>query len=69
MTTRYILLRVSTSRFQYRKRYEVTCDLFINGEEYNEGEFQYRKRYEVTCDLAVRSRHGDALRVSIPQAV
>ena len=36
--------------FQYRKRYEVTCDM----SKYNEGlskyKFQYRKRYEVTCD-------------------
>ena len=39
--------------FQYRKRYEVTCDRtvrlfcqFINS-------FQYRKRYEVTCDKAL----------------
>ena len=36
--------------FQYRKRYEVTCDpgncLYI----YWNSVFQYRKRYEVTCD-------------------
>ena len=40
--------------FQYRKRYEVTCDaqsqcLLVAGQ----WRFQYRKRYEVTCDLEV----------------
>ena len=49
--TRIRWLAVSTSlRFQYRKRYEVTCDkagMIIN---YNRTSFQYRKRYEVTCD-------------------
>ena len=37
--------------FQYRKRYEVTCDR-ISG-YHNMSfftSFQYRKRYEVTCD-------------------
>ena len=37
--------------FQYRKRYEVTCDkdeLVRYSEEADK--FQYRKRYEVTCD-------------------
>ena len=37
--------------FQYRKRYEVTCDVMITiitGLWANS--FQYRKRYEVTCD-------------------
>ena len=38
-------------RFQYRKRYEVTCD---DTAPYNPPVemlvFQYRKRYEVTCD-------------------
>ena len=49
--------------FQYRKRYEVTCDemskAWISMKYY---EFQYRKRYEVTCDelmnLTRRSYHG-----------
>ena len=38
-------------QFQYRKRYEVTCDseeVFTNG--FVDDQFQYRKRYEVTCD-------------------
>ena len=39
--------------FQYRKRYEITCDkksviisVFLL-------KFQYRKRYEITCDELV----------------
>ena len=36
--------------FQYRKRYEVTCDDYVQTMEEEEGKFQYRKRYEVTCD-------------------
>ena len=36
--------------FQYRKRYEVTCDIGIVMEEEWMLLFQYRKRYEVTCD-------------------
>ena len=38
-------------RFQYRKRYEVTCDIASGGVKFSAGEFQYRKRYEVTCDF------------------
>ena len=42
---------VNFDLFQYRKRYEITCDqttkdlsgLSLRG-------FQYRKRYEITCD-------------------
>ena len=47
----YIVERGS-DRFQYRKRYEVTCD-FLEDEPQTmkDVEFQYRKRYEVTCDL------------------
>ena len=37
--------------FQYRKRYEVTCDLRPGRIDLIlEIPFQYRKRYEVTCD-------------------
>ena len=37
--------------FQYRKRYEVTCDFNDGGIIWIDYvEFQYRKRYEVTCD-------------------
>ena len=44
------------SEFQYRKRYEVTCDRAEGGlmDRVLEA-FQYRKRYEVTCDT-VESR-------------
>ena len=39
-------------KFQYRKRYEVTCDVFLHTvvSEFLR-KFQYRKRYEVTCDV------------------
>ena len=47
--------------FQYRKRYEVTCDAVRLSEGYTGAEFQYRKRYEVTCDVEkVKNEHGDA---------
>ena len=42
----------NSSGFQYRKRYEVTCD--IRGGQHERRSFkrfQYRKRYEVTCDI------------------
>ena len=35
-----------TMRFQYRKRYEITCDSSDGKEGYIFWEFQYRKRYE-----------------------
>ena len=38
------------STFQYRKRYEVTCDYTDLRGDTKKPEFQYRKRYEVTCD-------------------
>ena len=38
--------------FQYRKRYEVTCDQEAYREAILGFQFQYRKRYEVTCDYA-----------------
>ena len=38
-------------RFQYRKRYEVTCDSLVQcAGSWKDFKFQYRKRYEVTCD-------------------
>ena len=37
-------------KFQYRKRYEITCDYNSGNEECPAIEFQYRKRYEITCD-------------------
>ena len=37
--------------FQYRKRYEVTCDCRSSPRSCDaRSSFQYRKRYEVTCD-------------------
>ena len=38
------------STFQYRKRYEVTCDMHERNTPSTDIRFQYRKRYEVTCD-------------------
>ena len=38
--------------FQYRKRYEVTCDMALINANDAVALFQYRKRYEVTCDAA-----------------
>ena len=40
----------SSAMFQYRKRYEVTCDEGSTTTDTPTFEFQYRKRYEVTCD-------------------
>ena len=37
--------------FQYRKRYESTCDGKRSVERHEGETFQYRKRYEITCDL------------------
>ena len=38
--------------FQYRKRYEITCDKkIISILTVAVVAFQYRKRYEITCDL------------------
>ena len=49
--------------FQYRKRYEVTCDMRrMTNPIAARLMFQYRKRYEVTCDTlggkSVRPRGG-----------
>ena len=52
MTITKIRNREPMPRFQYRKRYEVTCDVRIDGSNpVNYFAFQYRKRYEVTCDV------------------
>ena len=57
--------------FQYRKRYEVTCDNSSHGHILSIIEFQYRKRYEVTCDLEILLVRTIVIlfHVSIPQAV
>ena len=45
-------LQENAIEFQYRKRYEVTCDGRTNHMGISDSKFQYRKRYEVTCDLS-----------------
>ena len=56
--------------FQYRKRYEVTCDRLKARTAYSLFfKFQYRKRYEVTCDMDMDSVKEISVQVSIPQAV
>ena len=50
------------ARFQYRKRYEVTCDPARQTTKQQLGwSFQYRKRYEVTCDLGASSEIADKI--------
>ena len=57
-------------QFQYRKRYEITCDTRINPtDEQDNYKFQYRKRYEITCDDAHQQERSSSAHVSIPQAV
>ena len=58
-----------SNAFQYRKRYEVTCDLQELLDTTKPSEFQYRKRYEVTCDSGGTIGMGGGVVVSIPQAV
>ena len=43
--------KVNDLKFQYRKRYEITCD-YLEYVLYTSfiKSFQYRKRYEITCD-------------------
>ena len=55
--------------FQYRKRYEVTCDLEWHSLIGSDFRFQYRKRYEVTCDENPVDGNNFGTGVSIPQAV
>ena len=53
MTCLAISIRALFIRFQYRKRYEVTCDVEVPPTALPDLLFQYRKRYEVTCDEEV----------------
>ena len=55
--------------FQYRKRYEITCDAVGAPLETYVVLFQYRKRYEITCDLTYSDLSNRYITVSIPQAV
>ena len=58
------------TEFQYRKRYEITCDDHDQNAVNREREwFQYRKRYEITCDHADVGEKVRVYPVSIPQAV
>ena len=50
--------RVVMLRFQYRKRYEVTCDKQLDQLKELAKMFQYRKRYEVTCDTNEAREYG-----------
>ena len=51
MTTRDVGIQAFATLFQYRKRYEVTCDQnSLKKKRLDMLRFQYRKRYEVTCD-------------------
>ena len=50
MTRQMISRKQLLLLFQYRKRYEVTCDMDVDTGDVMFVEFQYRKRYEVTCD-------------------
>ena len=64
------LKRFEEEVFQYRKQYEVTCDLKNMQTAMNLlREFQYRKRYEVTCDIFMTMQEWFHHVVSIPQAV
>ena len=57
------------TEFQYRKRYEVYCNLSDAMLESSTYWFQYRKRYEVYCNTVSMSSMMLTLKVSIPQAV
>ena len=59
MTPTFLNISARSSSFQYRKRYEVTCDMSELAIRVAETTFQYRKRYEVTCDT--RSSTGLSL--------
>ena len=63
------LTRVFRRWFQYRKRYEVTCDMKRDARLNYMIRFQYRKRYEATYDFIACDRLDYNSDVSIPQAV
>ena len=54
MTKELEALKYRVAEFQYRKRYEITCDFRMIKREMDEFKFQYRKRYEITCDSRSR---------------
>ena len=56
MTAKHTVSSLYLPWFQYRKRYEVTCDEIEKiAEDPSTIKFQYRKRYEVTCDSSIRN--------------
>ena len=70
MTIHGVLDALKETAFQYRKRYEVTCDdILRNITNSPSTAFQYRKRYEVTCDYEIHVWGMLIMHVSIPQAV
>ena len=69
VTIRGLLKSLWISSFQYRKRYEITCDKKDQGEKKKQAVFQYRKRYEITCDETPLLEKFVVQAVSIPQAV
>ena len=70
MTSRPCDCYTGLLKFQYRKRYEATCDTKADVKQFaKDCMFQYRKRYEVTCDSESYNRSSDEMPVSIPQAV
>ena len=69
VTKSMLRLSASSGTFQYRKRYEITCDKKDQGEKKKQAVFQYRKRYEITCDETPLLEKFVVQAVSIPQAV
>ena len=69
VTSMEVTTREKLVPFQYRKRYEVTCDFVKVDGKIVCMRFQYRKRYEVTCDACSLVHDGHLDGVSIPQAV
>ena len=51
VTMKIFINKGSIPQFQYRKRYEITCDKTRHEARMTALDaFQYRKRYEITCD-------------------
>ena len=70
MTPTNVLAVAGLLKFQYRKRYEITCDDSYWNWGYRIVRFQYRKRYEITCDMKRKWNISSIVEeVSIPQAV
>ena len=61
---------IENNKFQYRKRYEVYCNMAAEvARKEAAAAFQYRKRYEVYCNLGSIRLTTRYNWVSIPQAV